>query len=842
MSRLRLFASALVAAALLASLLPGPLPAQPVDRDRRSRATRSIEHLLADEPDVPEKRGKLLRALRLRGERPVLDGRLDDPAWAAADSIDDLVQWEPENMAPMSERTVLRVAHDDRHLYVAVRLHDREPSLITDGLGRRDDLPPSDVLFVGFDPRHDHLTGYIFGTNPSGVQEDATAFDDVRSDTDEDLVWEVATAVDSAGWTAEFRIPLSQMRFPAVRDGPAVWGLGVRREIHRKGEEGHWVGRPRGENGQVSRWGHVVFPEGIAAPPRVEVIPFSAGRVSADPADPTAGAAVDVGGDLRIGIGSSATLAATFNPDFGQVESDPAVLNLSVFETFFPEKRPFFLEDGRIFIPPYGLFRLFHSRRIGRRPGRLGLESGDELVDRPEETTILGAAKVTGRSTGWTYGALSALTAREYAVVDAAAPEGGDGEGTVRRERLIEPLTSYSAVRLQRDVLGGSSNVGLLATGVLREADEDAFTGGVDYKIRWDRNRFEWNGSWALTRAPGEGGVLTGFGGVSNLGYDAKHLGLFAHFDHFGPDFRVNDLGFLRSRVDRTASFVSVALRRPDPWGPFRRASLFVNGGQSWNGDGLVFDRSLFSGLSVRFRNFWSVFGNVGRSFEVLDDLDTRGGPPIVDPASTRAFLSVNSDSRKTWRADLDLSGSRDAAGGWSARVRPGLRLQPSARLQASLRAGYSFGRDAAQWITNVDADGDGETDHVYGTLRRDVVDVTLRGTYAVHRDMTVQLFLQPFVAVGDYTKIRKLARPRSFDFEPVTLDFDPDFNRKSLRGTLVLRWEYLRGSTLFVVWNASTFDGARPGEFAPFRDLTDAFGGEGRHVFMVKARHWLSL
>ena len=267
---------------------------------------------------------------------------------------------------------------------------------------------------------------------------------------------------------------------------------------------------------------------------------------------------------------------------------------------------------------------------------------------------------------------------------------------------------------------------------------------------------------------------------------------------------------------------------------------MSVSGSRQWNRDGLVFARWVNAGSSMQFRNFWTVGASVRRHFRVLDDLDTRGGPPIVSPAYTRAAVTVGSDSRKTWQLSVGVDSTRDEEGGWDASIGPGLDLQPSARLQTSLSANYSVGQDVAQWITNQDVNGDGETDHVYGRLRLDVIDVTARATYAFHRDMTLEVFLQPFVAVGEYSDIRRLARPSSFEFEPATIPFDPDFNRKSLRGNIVLRWEYLRGSTLFFVWNMSTFD-ARPGVFSPLQDLGSAFGADGTHVFMVKTNYWFS-
>jgi hypothetical protein len=249
----------------------------------------------------------------------------------------------------------------------------------------------------------------------------------------------------------------------------------------------------------------------------------------------------------------------------------------------------------------------------------------------------------------------------------------------------------------------------------------------------------------------------------------------------------------------------------------------------------------MFGNHWMTFRNFWNVNFGWTRNFAALDDIDTRGGPPIIRPASMFGYMNVGTDSRRSWRINFHFDGSRSEVGGRNRNVNVNLSLPPTAALQLSMSTGYTRGTDAAQWIANRDADGDGVLDHVYGTLQRNVVDITLRGTYALNRDVTLQAYLQPFVAVGDYGDIRKLARPSSFDFSPVPLPFDPDFSQKSLRGNMVLRWEYVRGSTLFVVWDLSQADSSRPGSFDAFRDLGDAFGAAASHVLMLKVSYWLN-
>jgi hypothetical protein len=822
--------AAVLAAVMWACSVTGGYGQTPVEQAAAVTATQG-------EPAADGKAGKVLRALRVDTAPPRIDGQLDDEAWQRADSAEGFIQWEPDNMAPLSERTVAQVAYDHRYVYVAVRCYDREPDAVKGPLSRRDEArgTPTDLIGVGFDPRHDHLTGYVFMTNPAGVQNDFFFFNDESTDRDYDAVWEVRTSLNREGWVAEFRIPFSQMRFGRSPGAETMWGFSLRREIYRKSEQGEWTGRPRGERGNVSRWGHLVFSDALTPPRRLEVLPYAMARHERSEASAATGGVAGVGVDARVGLGTAATLAATINPDFGQVELDPAVLNLSVFETFFPEKRPFFLEDSRTFVPSFGLFQLFHSRRIGRQPARFESRIVDTITRRPEQTSVLGAAKLTGKASGWTYGALSALTAREYAQIE---PVGGSTPPG--RDVLLEPLTSYNVARVQRDVMKGTSNIGAIATAVFREQDADAFAGGFDYTVRWNRNRDQWNGHWAMTRAPGDDGVRTGFGGVTNFNVTRKHWAVFTHYDHFNKDFRVTDLGFHRGRVDSNNVNVGMNLEQPDPGKVFRRVVLFTHAGQSWNADRLVFSRFAGGGVGVQFLNFWTLDTFVGRGFRVLDDLDTRGGPPILRPADVGVDVFVNSDSRKSWRLNFGGGGSTDDEGGWSARFGPSLRLQPSTRLQTSIGANYNRARDIAQWITNRDTD-EGTVDHIYGTLRRNVVDLTVRTTFAMTRDLALQVFLQPFVAVGDYTDIRRLARPRSFDFTPAALDSDPDFNSKSLRGNIVLRWEYHRGSTLFVVWNMSTSDDSRPGRFSPLRDLSDTFRGDGPQVLMVKLNYWLS-
>ncbi|MCM3878524.1 MAG: carbohydrate binding family 9 domain-containing protein [Vicinamibacterales bacterium] len=791
---------------------------------------------------LAETQGKELRAARITGESPKIDGRFDEEIWSIAGRIDDFVQQEPDNMSAPGERTVIQVAYDDRYLYVAARCYVRDPKSVSAGLGRRGSIPASDKIAIGLDPRHDRLTGYVFTANPSGVQSDMSLFNDTREDNDYEAVWEVGTTVTPEGWNAEFRIPFSQIRFSLPDGERSTWGFQVRRDIRQTGEWDLWNGAPRGTQGNVSRFGTLVFEDRLSPPRRVELLPFSLAKAegNSDGGDDTYG--ISAGLDMRVGLGTSTTLSATVNPDFGQVELDPAVLNLSIFETFFPEKRPFFLEDSRAFQSPFGQFPMFHSRRIGATPGHFDLADNEELVSKPDQTTILAATKVSGKSNGWTYGGLGAVTAREYAVVDITTTDANGVESVRRDTRLIEPSTMYGVGRLQRDILNGTSTVAAMATSVVREKDFDAFTGGTDVNLRWHQNLYSWNSGLYASHAPVDGVPKSDVTAVTNFSYIGKRLGIDGHFDHVGKNFQNTDLGFMNSRVDKNWLYGGLRGTQADPWKFLRRSSAYFYANKQWNSDGLSINENINWYTETQLRNYWYIGYGGDVNFQFYDDLDARGGPTIVKPRRYFNNFNINTDSRKRWGIGFNTNGNHDVEGGSQRNFNVNLRLQPSGRLQTTISTGITRALDSAQWIDNTDADGDGIEDSVYGTLKRNVVNITARGIYAFSRDLTLEVYMQPFVAVGDYTDIRKLARPMSFDFIPVTIEDNPDFNRKSLRSNVVLRWEYMRGSTLYVVWNTATSDESRPGVYSPFRDLADTFGAPGNRVFVVKMNYWLSL
>jgi Domain of unknown function (DUF5916)/Carbohydrate family 9 binding domain-like len=795
------------------------------------------------EPAAADKAGKELHALRILPNTASIrvDGRVDDEAWMRAQVISDLTQEDPDNMMPPTESTAVRVAYDDRYLYIAVQMLMRDVSQLRDGLGRRGSAPPSDRVFIAFDTAHDHQNAYVFEANASGVQNDYLQVNDTETNNDYEAVWEVATVQTGQGWNAEFRIPFSQMRFPAQPGNQTVWGFNIRREVFARGEQDWWVAKARGAQGVVSRFGHLIFDDRLTPPRRLEFTPYVLGQLQTKNNEAASGVG-NAGFDLRVGLGPSASLSATVNPDFGQVEADPSVLNLSVFETFFPEKRPFFLEDSQTFVLQFGQFPDFYSRRIGQQPNHFELADNETLVTKPDTTTIFGAVKLTGKTSRWNYGALTAVTSREHGSVDVAADAASGATLTRRERKLIEPRSLYSVARVSRNLLGDTSNVGLIATNVTRELDADASLAGVDATLRRDRNRFNLNGHVVATHAPIDGVVRNGFGGVVNSEYTTKYYNVNGHLDRFSPSFRNSDMGFFFARPNKNEAAGGVWLYQPDPKGLIRNSSINLYGGRQWNDDHLRIGG--WEGLNgnVNFMNFWHLFVGLSRRPSRYDDVDTRGGPTILFPANSFVNVRVDSDSRKQWGGGLRFFAYHDNAGGYATQIESNARLQPSQQLVASVGVELTSSRDSAQWIKNTDADHDGIDDNVYGTMRRHEINITTRATYSFTRDMTLEAYVQPFVAVGNYFDIRKLARPKSYEFTPVTLADDPDFNKKSVRGTIVLRWEYVRGSTLFAVWNLSTSDeDARKGMYSPWRDLRGAFGAPGTNTFAIKLSYWFA-
>ncbi|HXH06633.1 MAG TPA: DUF5916 domain-containing protein [Vicinamibacterales bacterium] len=862
----------------------------------------------ADDPDHPARTVQAVRA----ASPIVVDGRLDDRAWAPVPAAGDFVQRDPDEGRPATEATELKIAYDAEALYVGVRLHDREPGRIVRQLSRRDTIPEGDRFALYLDPHHDHLTGALFWVSAAGVQGDAVIYNDVWTDASWDAVWASAVAIDEGGWTVEMRIPFSQLHF--ARAGAQVFGINAMRHIQRKREDSWLVLVPKTESGLASRMGHLVGLDGIAPRAPVELLPYAAGRAefiapagAADPFNDGTQLARAMGLDVKYRLGGNLTLSGTVNPDFGQVEVDPAVVNLTAFETFFEEKRPFFVEGadiagnfGREGANNFWGFNrsepiIFYSRRIGRAPQG---EAHGDYVARPRATTILGAAKLTGRTRGgWTLALLEAVTGREQARTLT---------GGVRREVEIEPPTNYLVVRVRREI-GRRGSAGLLATSVTRalggsplrdELPARAFVAGVDGHWFLDAGR-AWvvTGRVAASRVAGEPAAIArlqrapqryfqrpdaphvrldpaaralgGWTGSVNLNRNSGIHLVNAALWATSPGFDANDAGFMFSG-DRAGMHVVYQWRDPRPVAWARARSLAVAKWYTWNfgrqrqGDGV----HLFT--SVQLPTYWSLFGGLFAARTVQDDRATRGGPLMVRPGYRGAFLEVETDSRRRVSGEVGGELLRGTDGGSSVTLSAQIRWRPAAALDVSAGPRVTRRLAQAQYVGTftdpaaVDTYG---ARYVFAHIDQREVSLQTRVNCLLSPTLSVQVYLQPLVSVGDYDEFKALARPRTYDFvrfgrdrgrvafdagsRSYTVDpgdggvpfgfGDPDFNLKSLRVNAVLRWEWRPGSALYIAWTQERRDLAHPGELVFGRDFPTVFRAPADDVVLVKLVWWLS-
>ena len=750
-----------------------------------------------------------LRATRLQGDVR-LDGRLDEAAWQAATPASDFMQSYPHAGAAPTLRTEARVLYDDENLYVGVRMYDPSPDSIAAPLARRDATGVySDWVHLIVDSRYDRRSAFRFTTNPRGVQRDVYTFDDGNEDGSWDAVWDVATAVDSAGWVAEYRIPMSQLRFGGHAADERTWGLQIMRDIARRGERASWSPWTRNDAGFVSRFGTLTGLVGVPAPRALEIMPYASARLARAPGtsdDPFYRASepgMDAGADLRLGLPMGLTLSATINPDFGQVEADPAEVNLTAFETFFSERRPFFTEGADVFrfgstraFNRYGSQEYFYSRRVGRAPQRALGGPGFVFVDAPQQTRILGAAKVSGRTPGgWSVGLMDAVTNRE----SARFVDGAGDEGRVQ----VEPLSNYFVGRARKDLNGGASQVGLLGTAVHRGlGDEtlrsllhrDAYLGGVDFLHTWGNRAWSVSGYLAGSRVSGSADVIRSTQRSSGRYYqrpdadyvevDPEGTSLAGHISevsvaHSGswdasvqlkqvsPGFEINDLGFqTRSDARSVATFLGRSVNRQT--GILRNHSYSAWQFRAWNYGGDVILDGVAGNVNGTFTNFWSAGVQAGYRPEYVNDRLTRGGPLGAQPAQWSANGYVVTDTRKPLSLELSASYREDASGLVERGFGAFGTLRPSSAVRVQMGPRFSHNDYTAQYVRATPDPRATDTygaRYVFGALDQTTVSLETRLDWTFTPRLSLQLYAQPFVSAGSYGGFKELATPGEFDF-----------------------------------------------------------------------------
>lgn len=775
-------------------------------------------------------RAKSLVATRT-SSAPRIDGVLDEPMWLQIPERDDFLQAFPGRGVPPLERTSVRAAYDDADLYFGVFCFDAESQSLERQVSRRDRALHTDEVEISLDTYGDGRTALRFALSVGGVQRDGALYNDLDYDPQWDGVWEGRTLVTPEGWSAEIRIPFSQLPRGESAHG---FGLQIRRFRRSSNETLAWVYVPPWERGEVSRYGRLDGISGIRPDSRLEVVPFAAARrrtpAPGEEALGRSGLTGSAGLDLRYRTAPNFALTATLNPDFGQVELDQVVLNLSTFETFYPEKRPFFLEGAGFFATP---FTVFHSRRIGQAPGPPALEdpSGDTLLHQPEETTILGAAKWTGKTaSGLTVGLLQAVTQSERASARRA-------DGTLYEIR-VAPQTSHSVVRLKQDFLRNSA-VGVIATLSDAQDGREAAAAGVDWSLRLRDNEYLASGQLLRARVSDSGPSSDGTGGVATL---AREGGLHWRWDvshrWLSPDIDFNDLGF-QSRPDLRETSGVLTYREDRPGERLQGYSVALLGISAHNRSGADFNRVADLNASVELKNFWDLSGSLARQFEILDDRETRGGPLFRVPALDSVGLSVASDPRRRWQANFSLDLGEEYDGSfWIAGAGAGWRSGRRLEIGASFEALRSTG--SQRWVETV-VDAGGTPHYIFGDLDQRSIDLNLDGTFGWTPALSLTGRVQVFAADVDYSAFKELVSPERLERTPEAAAFssEPDFRSADWNAQLVLRWEYRPGSFLTFVTTR------RQGVFEPEaasslgRTLRELGGKDGETVALLKLSYW---
>lgn len=770
-----------------------------------------------DSTDAPRAR-PTLRAAR-RSAPVTIDGRLDDPAWQQAEVASGFVQKRPIEGNPAEHPTEVRVLFDDDAIFVGARMYDTEPRTIARQLVRRDDIGNADWFAVGFDPRLDQRTGYAFIVSAANVQRDEYLYNDGESDGAWDAVWTSAVQLDSLGWTVEIRIPLSQLRYQ-TSIGEQTWGINFARMRSRSNEETHFALMSVLQRGQVSQFGTLTSVRLGHASRRTELRPYAVAGGRFEPVEPGnpfrdgASATRRAGVDVRYGLGSSFTLDATFNPDFGQVEADPAVVNLTAFETFLPERRPFFVEDARIFdFTLSGMNnRLFYGRRIGRTPTAPSPD-GATFVQIPEAATILGAAKITGRtSRGLSVGLVTALTdrARGNAYFD------GTGE---RRSFLAEPSAIHSAARARQDFNGGASTFGVIATHQSRRLPgdgsfdflaADAYSAGADWEHQWSDRTYGFTGYVAGSLVRGDSTAMmriqrssthflqrpdaTRFrvdsSATSLAGMDWRMTLDKRRGEHWTgaiwaaqvtPTFEVNDLGFSgRQEVLDAGARVQYREIVPGRWLRSYRLSAFTF--HNWSHEALdhVWSASSWGNAHVSgmiainaeatLLNYWDLGTRLSTRPELVDRNGTRGGPMMLAPRQMEWSVDLRSDGRRRVAINSSMEITRQAMGaGRREEFGIGMSIRPSSRVEVILEPTFEQSRVGAQFVGRTSAlpySPTFGTRYLFGELDRRELGLETRLDVTFSPRLTLQMFAQPLLSSGDFLTYKQLVRPRSFEFD----------------------------------------------------------------------------
>lgn len=847
-------------------------------------------------------------AVKVDDDSPVIDGLFTEKIWQKAEWEKGFVQREPYEGVDPTQKTSFKILYDNDNIYVAIKAYDTEIDKIERRLTRRDAFE-GDWVGIAFDSYFDKLTAFSFAVSASGVKNDLLVSNEDQMDETWDPVWYVKTTIDDEGWNAEMKIPLTQIRFAKIDHH--VWGMQVMRSLFRKEEFSNWQHIPQESSRWVSKFGELVGINGITPKKDVEFIPYVMGNIETfekeegNPFQDGSKLGYSAGVDGKIAVSNDLTLNFTVNPDFGQVEADPSQVNLTAFEVFFPEQRPFFIEGSNIYDYPlaggdgeFAMDNVFYSRRIGRTPQYDPELDDNEYIDDPEFTRILGAFKLSGKTrNGWSVGVLESVTNKEVATID--------NEGT-QREETVEPLTNYFNTRLQKDFDKGNTIVGGMVTATNRQILDDslnflpnsAYTGGLDFQNFWkDKSYFlglkgvfsQVNGSTeAITelqenprryfQRPDASHLsvdtnltsLTGHGGTIEGGkIGGGHWRYVGWVTWRSPGLDLNDQGFLR-QADIIQQILWAQYRIWEPFSIFRNFNINFN---QWSEHDFAGTRLVFGGntnVHMQFTNYWSFSTGLNLSGSSIDRAELRGGPALKYPGDFNNWLSIESDERKKLVSRLSMFnnwGHSNSSRFFNLSL--AFTYRPINALALIFQPSYHKGFRQMQWVETIEMEN--EDRYIISDLDRDRLSADFRVNLNITPDLTIQYWGQPFMFTGDYTRFKRVTDPMADQFEDRfhiftedeifydsnesiyqvdenqdgTIDYtfdDPNFSFYEFRSNLVLRWEYIPGSTVYLVWSQGRTGENSYGEFNINENVDNLFSIAPRNVFQVKFSYRISI
>lgn len=849
-------------------------------------------------------RYRVYKTQRLVGPPPTIDGKLNDKAWKEGSWQGNFTQFQPNNGKKPTQKTDFKILYNNNFLYVAIRCYDTDPQKIVGRLTRRDNID-GDWAGVSIDSYFDKRTAFGFIVSEAGVKLDGKFINNEGNMDDTwNPVWYVKTSKNNKGWVAEMKIPFSQLRFSNRQK--MTWGLQVARFIFRNQEQDFWQPIPADAPGFVSNFGLLTGLDNIKPKKEVAFTPYLMSRLTTAPVDPSnpfskpTAFKNSVGLDGKVAITSNLTLNYTINPDFGQVDADPSEVNLSSLEVYFKERRPFFVAGSNIFSFPIAMGNgkrnnLFYSRRIGRTPQYYPPLETNEYVKIPSATHILGAFKLSGKTRkGWSIGVMESLTSKELATLDSA--------GIKKWKQPVEPLTNYFNARVQKDMNNGNTIIGGMVTATNRIIHDSAllflpksaYTGGVDFQQYWKKKTLHFGATLLgssvrgtklaitdLQEAPqryyqnpdsprkvdSSLQMLSGSGAsvlFEKIGGGHWYYGIRANMQ--SPGLSLNDQGYMQlADIIQHSAWVRYSIW--EPFSIFRTLNMSASEWSGWDfsGENTYSGQNIYVGM--QFKNYWSLHLNVQRQGYELDRHILRGGPGILTPPQMRCFLSVSTDYRKKLSFNMQYS---YGLGSQSEKLRHyyafKIKYLPIPSLKLSIEPSMSQNIKGLTYVNTITVGNSKE--YLVSDLSQMQFSTNIRVNLSFTPNLSLEYWGQPFIFSADYSGFKKVISPKQYNFASqfhkftqgeISYDpnneeynvvdnnnsysfYNPDFTVFNFLSNMVLRWEFVPGSTVYLVWSQNKLDSNSDGNFLLSRNLQRLQKIKPTNIFLVKFSYRFSI